>query len=113
MTTFNGWLIGALIRRLRQPGMRAQRRFVLITIVALAIFLAGAIFYIFRQPTEDALEMAALKVFAVFGLLIAILICVAIFIRRRTSAKWTTREALEIGNQQQQAQPDEARRGDA
>jgi hypothetical protein len=93
MTTFNGWIIGALIKRLRQPGMRTARRFVLIKSLVLAIFLVGASFYIFRQPTEDALEMAALKVFAAFGVLIAILICIAVFIRRRTRARWTAQRS--------------------
>lgn len=113
MTPFNGWLIRALIKRLQQPGMRTARRFVLITSVVLVVFLAGALFYIFRQPTEDALEMAALKVFAVFGVLIVILICAAIFVRKRASARWTMREAQGIGHQQQQAKPDEAHRRDA
>lgn len=89
MTAFNGWLIRELITRLRQPGMKTARRFVLISGVALAIFLAGAVFYILRQPTEDALETAALKVFAAMGLLIFVLIGLAIFVRKRTRAKWT------------------------
>ena len=67
--------------------MRVQRRFVLITSLVLAVFLVGAFFYIFRQPTEDALEMAALKTFAALGLLIVIFICLAIFIRKKTGAK--------------------------
>lgn len=109
MTNFNGWLIRALIRRLQQPGMRTQRRFVLFTSLVLLIFLVGALFYIFRQPTEDALEMAALKVFAALGLLIVILIGAALYVRKRTSARWTTQEALENGHQPQQAKTDEAR----
>lgn len=108
MAISNGWIIRALIQRLQQPGMKVQRRFVLGASLLLAIFLVGAIFYIFRQPTEDALEMAALKTFAALGLLIVILICAAIFVRKRTGAKWTTQQALEDGSRKQGVNPDQS-----
>lgn len=96
MPVFNGWIIRALILRLRQPDMKPQRLFMLITATVLSIFVGGASVYLFRQPTEDALESAALKVFAAMGVLCAILISVAVVIRRRTEARWTTEEAMKL-----------------
>lgn len=68
--------------------MKSQRRFVLIAAVVLALFLCGALLYLFRQPTNDAMESAALKVFAAFGVLIAVLITLAVLVRRKTAARW-------------------------
>jgi Na+/proline symporter len=86
---FNAWIIREVAARLRQPGMKTQRRFVLIVALVLALFLCGALLYLFRQPTNDAMESAALKVFAAFGALIAILISLAVLVRKKTAARWT------------------------
>ena len=67
MPIFNGWIIRALAARLRQPGMRPQRRFLAAASLLMALFVTGAVIYLFRQPTEDAMERAALKVFAAMG----------------------------------------------
>ena len=102
MPIVNGWIVRALAVRLRQPGMKMQRRFTLIVALILAVFVAGALVYLARQPTEDALENAALKVFAAMGVLIAILITVAVLVRKRTGAAWTTQEALEMAGERRQ-----------
>lgn len=79
----NLWLIRALIARLREPGMRAQRRFVAAACLALLLFLAGALTYLLRQPNDAALERAALRVFAAMGALIAVLVVAAVYVRKR------------------------------
>lgn len=96
MSNYNNWVIRALAARLRQPGMRTQRRFVAAAGLVSGLFLIGAVVYLFRQPTHDAMERAALKVFAVMGVLIAILIAAAVFVRRRTGASWPQEEALKM-----------------
>jgi hypothetical protein len=83
MPTFNGWLIGALAARLRQPGMSAQRRFMIVVCLVLALFLAAAVTFLWRQETEAALEAAALKVFAATGALIVGIISAAVVVRKR------------------------------
>jgi uncharacterized membrane protein len=104
MPIFNSWLIRALAVRLRQPGMRPQRRFLVVVSVLLVLFLIGAVIYLFRQPTEDAFEQAALKVFAVLGIFIAILIAAAVVVRRRTSAVWPQAEALKMADERREGQ---------
>jgi len=99
MPIYNLWIIRALIVRLRQPGMRRQRRFVIAASLLMTLFVIGALTYLFRQPTEDAMEQAALKVFAMMGILIAILIGAAVVVRRRTGASWPQEEALRMANE--------------
>src|SRR3712207_954847 len=94
MPVFNAWIIRALAVRLREPGMRAQRRFTAAAGLVLASFVVGAAFYLFTRPTEDALESAALRVFAAAGLLIAVLVAAAVVVRKRTGAKWSDADAL-------------------
>lgn len=79
--------------------MKTQRRFVALAALALALFLAGACVYLFRQPDENALEAAALKVFAAAGVLIAVLVGLAVAVRKRTGPRWTTEEALEMAGE--------------
>jgi cytochrome bd-type quinol oxidase subunit 2 len=108
MPIFNGWIIRALAVRLRQPGMRLQRRLMVAVSFLMALFLIWALIYIFRQPTEDAMEWAALRVFAVLGIFIAILIAAAVVVRTRTSASWSQEEALRMideRREEQQQQP--------
>lgn len=107
MPIFNGWLIRALILRLRQPGMRPQRLSLLVMFIVLAVFIGGALFYLFQQPTEDALESAALKVFAAMGVLCAFLIFAAVVIRRKTEARWTTEEAMKLAGRKIEAKESE------
>ena len=76
--------------------MKTQRRFVALVGLVLALFVAGACVYLFRQPDDAALESAALKVFAAMGALIAVAVCLAVVVRRKTGARWTTRQALEM-----------------
>ena len=98
----NWWIIRALVVRLSRPDMKTQRRFVALVGLVLALFLVGACVYLFRQPDDDALEAAALKVFAAAGALIAVLVCLAVVVRRRTGARWTTEEALEMAGRRRQ-----------
>jgi hypothetical protein len=95
----NWWLIRALAVRLSRPDMKTQRRFVALAALVLALFLAGACVYLFRQPDENALEAAALKVFAAAGALVAVLIALAVVVRKRTGARWATEEALETAGE--------------
>ena len=94
----NVWLIRALVRRLRQPGMRPQRRFVIAVSFLLILFFIGAVIYLFRQPTDDAMERAALRVFAAMGILIAVVITAAVVVRKRTGASWPQEEALRVAD---------------
>ena len=87
-------MIRALVARLRQPGMRTQRRFMVAVSLLLTLFLIGALIYLFRQPTDDAMERAALKVFAVAGVLIGGVIAAAVVVRKRTRASWPQEEAF-------------------
>jgi hypothetical protein len=98
------WIIRALVARLRQPGMRAQRRLVIIVGSLMALFFIGAMVYLFRQPTEDAFEQAALRVFVVMFVFIAILIAAAIVVRKRTGASWSQEEALEMADERRENQ---------
>ncbi|HYO63009.1 MAG TPA: hypothetical protein VER08_05065 [Pyrinomonadaceae bacterium] len=79
----NLWLIRALVARLREPDMGAQRRFMAVACVALVLFLIGALTYLLRQPNDSALESAALRVFAAMGALIAVLVTAAVYVGRR------------------------------
>ena len=99
MPIANGWIIRALAVRLSRPDMKTQRRFVALVGLLLALFVAAAVVYLFRQPDDDALEAAALKVFAAMGVLIAAIISLAVVVRRRTGARWTTEEALEMAGE--------------
>ncbi|HYG80272.1 MAG TPA: hypothetical protein VD861_07795 [Pyrinomonadaceae bacterium] len=99
MSNYNNWVIRALAARLRQPGMRTQRRFVAAAGLVLGLFLIGAVVYLFRQPTHDAMERAALKVFAAVGVLILLLIVAAVFVRKRTGASWSREEALKMAGE--------------
>ncbi len=101
----NGWIIRALAARLRQPGMRAQRRFTAAAGLALLLFVAGAVYYLWRQPTEDALERAALRVFAAMGLLIVVCVAAALVVRRKTGASWTEEEALRMAGERRKEGP--------
>lgn len=96
MLISNGWIIRALAARLRQPGMRPQRRFMVAVSLLMALVVLGAVTYLFRQPTEDAMERAALKVFAAMGIFIAIAIAAAVVVRKRTGASWSREEALRM-----------------
>lgn len=102
MPVVNGWIIRALAARLRQPGMRPQRRFLAVAAFVLAVFVTSSAVYLFRQPTEDATERAALKVFALMGVLIAALIIAAVVVRRRTAATWSHDEALRTAGQRRE-----------
>jgi hypothetical protein len=64
-----------------------------------AFFVVGAVFHLFRQPTEAALERAAIAVFAVMGLLIAVAIAAAVVVRKRTGARWSAEEALKMAGE--------------
>ena len=76
----------------------------------LTFFLVGAAIYLFRQPTEDAMGRAALKVFAVLGILIAILIVAAVVVRKRTNASWSQEDALKMtGERRERQQQPESR----
>lgn len=99
MPISNAWIIRALAERLRQPGMRVQRRFVAVVSLLMVLFVIGAVIYLFRQPTEDAMEQAAIKVFAAMGILIAIVIAGAVVVRKRTAASWSEEEALRMAGQ--------------
>ena len=105
MPIYNLWIIRALIVRLRQPDMRRQRHFVIAASLLMTLFVIGALVYLFRQPTEDAMEQAALKVFAVMGILIAILIGAAVVVRKRTGASWPQEEALRMADEGRAGQP--------
>ena len=106
MPIYNGWIIRALAVRLRQPGMQTQRRFVVAAGIMLAIFVVGALFHLFRQPTEGAMERAAVEVFALMGVLIAVAIAAAVVVRRRTGASWSDEEALKMaGEGRERRQP--------
>ena len=106
MPVYDGWIIRALAVRLRQPGMRTQRRFVAAIGLVLALFVIGALFHLFRQPTEGAMERAAVEVFAVMGTLIAVAVAAAVVVRRRTGARWSDEEALKMaGERQERRQP--------
>lgn len=94
MSGYNYWIIRALVARLREPGMRAQRRFVVGAGFVLALFFIGAVIYLLRQPTHDAMEQAALSVFAAVGVLLVVLILAAVYVRKRTGASWSDEEAL-------------------
>lgn len=96
MPIYNAWIIGALIRRLRQPEMKPQRRFIAIACVVLFLFLILAFRHLLGRPTESEFERAALEVFAAFGVLILFLIAGAVIVRKRTAARWTTEEALRM-----------------
>lgn len=109
MPISNGWIIRALAVRLRQPGMRPQRRFVIAVSLLMVLFVTGAVIYLFRQPTEDAMERAALKVFAVMSILIAILIATAVVVRKRTGASWSQEEALRMADDRHKEQQPESR----
>jgi heme O synthase-like polyprenyltransferase len=98
MPIFNGWIIRALAVRLRQPEMGPQRRFMLVVALVLALFLIGALWYLFQQPDDNALERAAIKVFAAMGVLIALLITAAVIVGKKTKARWTVEEALEMAD---------------
>lgn len=99
MPISNIWILRALAVRLRQPGMRPQRRFVAATSLLMALFVAGAVIYLLRQPTEDALEHASLRVFAAMGVLIVILIASAVVVRKRTGVTWSQEEALRAADE--------------
>jgi hypothetical protein len=79
--------------------MRPQRRFLLVVGILMALFVVGALVYLFRQPTDDAMEQAALKVFALMGIFIAILIAAAVIVRKRTGATWSQEEALRMADE--------------
>ena len=100
MPIFNGWIVRALAVRLRQPEMGPQRRFLLVVALVLALFLIGALWYLFQQPTntDEALERAAIKVFAAMGVLIALLMVAAVIVGKKTKARWTVEEALEMAD---------------
>jgi type VI protein secretion system component VasK len=99
MYIYNGWIFRALAVRLRQPGMKAQRWFMLGMALVFAAAIAWALVFLFRQETEQALEEAALIVFALFGALIAIALLLAYVVRKKTGARWTTEEALEMAGE--------------
>jgi hypothetical protein len=108
MPIYNGWILRALAARLRQPGMQTQRRFMVVVSFLLALFVVGALFHLFRQPTEDALERAAIQVFAAFGILIAVMIAAAVVVRKRTGANWPNEEAFKlVGRQSEEQHPKE------
>lgn len=110
MSMYNGWIIRALAVRLRQPGMQTQRRFVVALSLLLALFVIGALFHLFRQPTEGAMERAALEVFAVMGLIIAVAIAAAVVIRKRTGVSWSVEEAMKMAGERQEGQQPRGRR---
>jgi cytochrome bd-type quinol oxidase subunit 1 len=105
MPISNGWIIRALAVRLRQPGMRPQRRFMFAVSLLMILFATGAVIYLFRQPTEDAMERAAIKVFALMGILIAIVIAAAVVVRKRTRASWSQAETLQMTGERREVQP--------
>ena len=98
MPIFNGWIIRALAVRLREPEMGPQRRFMLVVALVLALFLVGAFWYLFQQPDDNALERAAIKVFAAMGVLIALIITAAVTVGKKTKARWPVGEALEMAD---------------
>ena len=104
MPIYNGWIIRALAVRLRQPGMQTQRRFVVAISLVLALFVIGALFHLFRQPTEEAMGRAAVEVFAVMGMLIAVVIAAAVAVRKRTGARWSDEEALKMAGERRKGQ---------
>jgi uncharacterized membrane protein len=102
MPISNAWLFRELAQRLRQPGMRPQRRFIAAASFLMALFFVGAVIYLFRQPTEDAMERAALRVFAVLGILIAALIAAAVVFRKRTRARWAPGEVIQMDDEKRE-----------
>jgi flagellar biogenesis protein FliO len=104
MPISNGWIIRELVVRLRQPGMQPQRRFMVAVSLLMVLFVIGAVIYLFRQPTDDAMEQAAIKVFAVMGILIAIVIAAAVVVRKRTGVRWSQDEALRMAGERREAQ---------
>ena len=105
----NGWILRALAVRLRQPGMGPQRRFAFVVSVLMALFVIGAGIYLFRQPTDDAMERAAIKVFAVMGIFFAIAIAAAVVVRERTGASWSQEEALRMAGEGREGQQPKTR----
>lgn len=102
MPISNAWLFRELASRLRQPDMRPQRRFIAAVGLLLALFFVGAVIYLFRQPTEDAMERAALRVFAALGILIAAVIAAAVVFRKRTRARWVPGEVIQMDDEKRE-----------
>ena len=109
MPIYNGWIFRALAVRLRQPGMQTQRRFVVAISLMLALFVIGALFQLFRQPTESTMERAAVEVFAVMGILIAVAIAAAVVVCKRTGASWSVEESLKMAGERQEGQQPRSR----
>jgi hypothetical protein len=82
--------------------MQTQRRFVAAISLTLALFVVGALFHLFRQPTEGAMERAAVEVFAVMGVLIGVVIGAAVVVRRRAGASWSVEEALKMAGERRE-----------
>ena len=114
MPIFNGWIIRAVVLRLRQPDMKVQRRFALILGIALAAFLVGALIYLFQQQTSGDENSAAIIIFAAMGVLITIMMIIAYIIRRKTGADqnpWGTKEALGMIERDDQRRANKRKRG--
>lgn len=92
MNIYNGWIIREVVRQLRRPERRAQRRFMFGMCIVLAAFLWWAFAFLIRQETEADLERAAIFVFAMMGVFIAVGLVLAVVVRRKTGARWTTEE---------------------
>lgn len=104
MPIHNTWIIRALAARLRQPTVRPQRRFMVAISLLIALFVLGTLIYLFRQPTEDAMERAAIKVFAVMGIFTAIVIAAAVVVRKKTGVSWSRDEALKMAGETRERQ---------
>jgi hypothetical protein len=99
MPVSGSWIIRVLAVRLRQPGMRSQRRFMVAVSLLTALLVIVAVIYLFRQPTEEAMERAALKVLLVAGIFITVVVAAAVVVRKRTGASWPQEEALQMADE--------------
>ncbi len=99
------WVIRALMVRLRQPGMCVQRRFLAILGFVLVLFLVAALVHLLKQPTDTAMERAALEVFAAMGVLLGGAMACAIVIRKKTGASWSDEDALKAAGLEPKPKP--------
>lgn len=64
------------------------------------LFLGWALIFLFQKETEQAFERAVIIVFALMCALIAVVLILAYIVRKRTGARWTVEEALEMAGEE-------------
>jgi hypothetical protein len=102
MLYHHAWVVRALIVRLREPGMRLQKRFLALLGLVFVLFLIAALVHLFKQPNDTAMERAALELLAATGVLITVAIACAIIIRKKTGSCWSDEEALKAAGLESQ-----------